>query len=54
MVSGMGPMAMGPPPGDVKIVKCKECGVEVTVNAEYPIQEVECRDYYCPKNDKNV
>ena len=54
MVSGMNPMAMGPPPGDVKIVKCKECGVEVTVNAEYPIQEVECRDYYWPNYVQNV
>ncbi len=33
----------------VKILKCKECGVEVMVNANYPITEVECRDYYCPK-----
>ena len=40
----------------VKIVKCKECGVDVKVNANYPITEVECRDWYCPKskNDKNM
>ena len=34
---------------DVKIVPCKECGVDVTVNAAYPITEVECRPHYCPK-----
>ena len=36
----------------VKIVKCRECGVEVKVNANYPINEVNCRDYYCPRKTK--
>ena len=38
----------------VKILACKECGVKVPVNANYPITEVECRDWYCPKNNKKV
>ncbi len=38
----------------IKILKCKECGVEVPVNANYPINEVECRPYYCPKENKDV
>ena len=33
----------------VKVVKCRECGVDVTVNARYPITEVECSPSYCPK-----
>ncbi len=32
----------------IKIVKCKTCGVDVKVNANYPISEVECRPWYCP------
>jgi hypothetical protein len=42
---GMQSMAMGPPPGDVKIVKCENCGADVTVNAAYPIESVKT----CPK-----
>ena len=33
----------------IKILKCKECGVDVPVNARYPVDYVECRDWYCPK-----
>mgnify|MGYP001251615956 FL=1 len=33
----------------IKVVKCKECGVDVVVNANYPITEVECSPRYCPK-----
>ena len=33
----------------IKTVKCKECGIDVKVNANYPITEVGCRDWYCPK-----
>jgi hypothetical protein len=36
----------------IKILKCKECGVDVKVNANYPITEVNCRDWYCPKTGK--
>ena len=35
---------------ETKIVKCKECGVDVKVNANYPITEVQCRDWYCQKD----
>ena len=42
---GMQAMAMGPPPGDTKIVKCETCGADVTVNAAYPIESVKT----CPK-----
>ena len=45
----------------VKVVKCRECGVDVNINANYPVDSVECRPWYCPdknkqgiKNDKNV
>lgn len=38
----------------VKVVKCKECDVDVVVNANYPIDEVECKPWYCPKNMNNV
>ena len=27
---------------DVRIMKCKECGVEIPVNVNYPISEVTC------------
>ena len=33
----------------VKVLKCRECGVDVIVNAKYPITEGECRPRYCPK-----
>ena len=32
----------------IKLVKCKDCGIDVVVNASYPITEVECRPWYCP------
>ena len=32
----------------IKLVKCKDCGNSVVVNAAYPITEVECRPWYCP------
>ena len=42
----------------VKIVKCRICGVELKVNANYPINEVTCRQCYVtgtpPVSDKNV
>jgi hypothetical protein len=28
---------------DVRIMKCKECGVEIPVNVNYPISEVTCQ-----------
>ena len=38
----------------IKVVKCKNCGADVVVNAKYPITSVD-RCVYCPiKNDKNV
>lgn len=46
----MSNMAYKPPEAEVKVVKCRNCGADVTVNANYPITEVEyCK--YCP--DKN-
>ena len=33
----------------VKIIVCKECGVEIPVNAKYPVEEVGCQPWYCPK-----
>ena len=36
----------------IKLVKCQDCGVDVVVNAAYPITEVECRPWYCPHTDK--
>ena len=42
----------------VKVFKCKVCGVELMVNANYPINEVTCRQCYVtgtpPISDKNV
>ena len=39
----------------VKVVKCNECGVEVKVNANYPISEVSCQPWYCPvQKEKSV
>ena len=34
----------------VKIVKCRICGVDIPVNANYPITEVGCVEKYCPKH----
>jgi len=43
----MSDMAYKPPEAEVKVVKCRNCGTEVLVNANYPITEVEtCRA--CP------
>lgn len=41
---------------DVKILKCRECGVDVKVNVTYPIEDVGCNSWYCPKTkeDKDV
>ena len=33
----------------VKVVKCRECGVDVKVNANYPVKEVGCLPWYCQK-----
>ena len=35
---------------DVKTVQCVECGVDVKINASYPIEKVTCQPWYCPKN----
>jgi|TARA_R100001163_G_scaffold1027_5_gene1591 hypothetical protein len=38
----------------IKIVKCRNCGADVVVNANYPIDAVNTC-IYCPsKNDKNL
>lgn len=43
------------PAGSVKILKCKVCNKDVSVNSAYPITEVTCMDcYVASKNDKNV
>lgn len=39
---------------DVKIVQCKECGVDVKVNVNYPITQVDCQPWYCPKQTNEV
>ena len=36
----------------IKLVKCQDCGVDVVVNAAYPITEVQCRPWYCHHTDK--
>ena len=42
---------------DAKILKCKECGVDVKVNVNYPIDSVTCLVCWGKKkqsnNDKN-
>ena len=38
----------------IKIVKCRECGVDVVVNANYPITEVGCNPRYCPKPEEDA
>jgi ribosomal protein L40E len=45
----------------VKIVQCRECGTDVSINANYPVEAVDCRPWYCPdpskkhfKNNKNL
>lgn len=41
----------------VKIIKCKECLVDVPVNVNYPIESVTCQKCWAKKksleNDKN-
>ena len=38
---------------DVRIMKCKECGVDVPVNVNYPIVEVTCQKCWSKqKSDK--
>ena len=43
---------------EVRIMKCKECGVDVPVNVNYPISEVTCLRCWAKKkaqeNDKNL
>ena len=43
---------------EVKVMKCKECGVDVPVNINYPISEVTCLRCWAKKkaqeNDKNL
>ena len=43
---------------EVKIMKCKECGVDVPVNINYPISEVTCLRCWAKKkskeNDRNL
>lgn len=40
-------MAYNPPMGEIKTVKCKNCGSDVVVNANYPIDSVDsCKN--CP------
>ena len=36
----------------VKIMECKVCGVEIKVNANYPITEVTCQD--CHRKKKMI
>ena len=47
-------LAYHPPESDVKTVKCNNCGADVVINANYPIDAVDsCK--HCPiKNDKNL
>lgn len=43
----MSSMAYKPPESEVKVVKCLNCGADVTINANYPIEAVErCKN--CP------
>jgi hypothetical protein len=34
---------------DVRVMKCKECDVEVPVNVNYPITEVTCQSCWAKK-----
>ncbi len=36
----------------VKIMQCKECGVDVPVNVNYPITEVTCQKCWAKKKSK--
>ena len=36
----------------IKVVKCKHCGTDVNINANYPIDEVDCQPWYCPNPEK--
>ena len=43
----MVPLAFQPPESSVKTVKCKNCGADVVINANYPIDAVDsCK--HCP------
>ena len=42
--------SMSLPDNSMKTVKCRECGVDVPVNANYPITSVDCHKHYCPKD----
>ena len=45
----MSSMAYYPPEGETKTVKCRNCGSDVVINVNYPIDEVlTCK--YCPDN----
>ena len=37
-----------------KIMECKVCGVEIKVNASYPITEVTCQECHRKKNDDSI
>ena len=38
----------------IKVVKCRECGVDVNINANYPVEAVDCRPWYCPNKKKHA
>ena len=38
----------------VKVMKCKKCGVEINVNAAYPITEVTCQDCWRKQKDDQI
>ena len=51
----MSSMAYKPPESEVKTVQCKNCGADVVVNANYPIDAVNsCKNCPSIKNDKNL
>ena len=38
----------------VKVMECKVCGVEMNVNANYPITEVTCQDCHRKQKDEQI
>ena len=34
---------------DIKIIKCNQCGKDVSVNVNYPIEQVTCQVCYVSK-----
>ena len=34
---------------DIKIIKCNQCGKDVSVNVNYPIEQVTCQVCYISK-----